>query len=506
MESATRSPRAVDGKETEMTEQANPRRQYGRSARCGRTCRALMPAALLALLAGCGSGNGQSETVVSSAAAGDGLAPVEETGTLRVVTRNAPTTWYFDQHLETAGTEHDLVEGFAQAHGWQVEWVMAESVSGVLEALASGEAHMAAAGLTHLPSRDERFRRGPEYMEIREQVVCHRDFDAMPGSASELEGVDLVVSADSSYVETLQDVRPESADFEAREIGTERLMAQVARQEIDCTVADSHIVRYNRRSFPHLDIAFDLSEPRALGWYVEAAQAALADLAAEWMQGDGGRELRELVDERYYAYIDQFDFVDLRALNRRIENRLPQYQPYFEEAAERTDLPADLLAALAYQESHWDPEARSPTGVRGLMMLTRRTAESLGVDRLDPLQSIDGGARYLQRQHELLPDDVAEPDRTYLALAAYNIGRGHLLDARRLARELGRDPDRWADMRETLPLLTEERYYQDLRYGYARGYQPVYYVQRIRNYRDVIRPVFVAEDEPISERVVVSRD
>lgn len=489
-----------------MTEHANHHAPAFRTTARGQARGALLPAALLALLAGCGAENGQSETMLSNANAGDGLAPVEATGTLRVVTRNAPTTWYFDQHLETAGTEHDLVEGFAQAHGWQVEWVMAESVSGVLEALESGEAHMAAAGLTHLDSRDERFRRGPEYMEITEQVVCHRDFDALPASAAELEGVDLVVSAGSSYVETLQDVLPESGAFEAREIGTERLMAQVARQEIDCTVADSHIVRYNRRSFPHLEIAFDLSEPRALGWYVQPDEAELADLARDWMQGEGGRELRERVDERYYAYIDQFDFVDLRALNRRIENRLPQYRPHFEEAAERTELPADLLAALSYQESHWDPEARSPTGVRGLMMLTRRTAESLGVDRLDPVQSIDGGARYLQRQHELLPDDIAEPDRTYLALAAYNIGRGHLLDARRLARELGRDPDRWADMRETLPLLTEERYYQNLRYGYARGYQPVYYVQRIRNYRDVIRPVFVAEDEAPADLAVVRRD
>ena len=489
-----------------MNEQENRHAPGARPSCCGRVCRALVPAAVLVLLAGCGPENGQSETMMSNASAGERLASVEETGTLRVVTRNAPTTWYFDQHLEPAGTEHDLVEGFAQAHGWQVEWVMAESVSGVLEALASGEAHMAAAGLTHLASRDERFHRGPEYMEITEQVVCHRDSDDKPGSADELEGVDLVVSAGSSYVETLQDVLPESAGFEAREIGTERLMAQVARQEIDCTVADSHIVRYNRRSFPHLDIAFDLSEPRALGWYVQPAHPALADLANEWMQADGGRELRELVDERYYAYINQFDFVDLRALNRRIEDRLPQYRPHFEEAAERTDLPADLLAALAYQESHWDPEARSPTGVRGLMMLTRRTAESLGVDRLDPVQSIDGGARYLQRQRGLLPDDIDEPDRTYLALAAYNIGRGHLLDARRLARQLGRDPDRWADMRETLPLLTEEEYYKDLRYGYARGYQPVYYVQRIRNYRDVIRPVFVAEDEAVSDRIVVRRD
>lgn len=475
----------------------------GRVPRCrGGLARALAASALFALIAGCGP----EEQHAEAAPGPSGLEPVEASGLLVVATRNAPTTWYYDQHLETAGTEHDLVQAFAHAHGWDVQWVLADSVSGVLDALDSGEVHMAAAGLTHLESRDERFLRGPGYMEVTEQVVCHRDFGSMPSGPADLEGLDLVVSAGSSYVETLAQAVPEGPRFRQEPVGTERLLAQVAERAIDCTVADSHIIRYNRRSFPHLEIAFDLSEPRSLGWYVHPDHEPLAGVAAKWMEAEGGRQARERVDELYYAYIGQFDFVDLRALNRRIEDRLPRYRDHFEQAAEDNDLPADLLAALAYQESHWDPEARSPTGVRGLMMLTQRTAEALGVEnRLDPVESIHGGARYLRRMHDLLPDDIPEPDRTYLALASYNIGRGHLLDARRLARELGRDPDSWTDMRETLPLLTEERYYRNLRYGYARGYQPVYYVQRIRNYRDVIRRVFVDDEVDPANVLVVRR-
>ena len=462
----------------------------------------LAASALLALIAGCGPEEGQSEATAATAA----LQPVEAGGLLVVATRNAPTTWHYDQHLETAGTEHDLVQAFAHAHGWDVQWVLADSVSGVLDALASGEVHMAAAGLTHLESRDERFVRGPDYMEVTEQVVCHRNFGSMPAAADDLPELDLVISAGSSYAETLAQALPEGAAFREESVGTERLLARVAEREIDCTVADSHIIRYNRRSFPHLEIAFDLSEPRALGWYVHPDHETLAGVAGKWMQSENGRQARERVEELYYAYIGQFDFVDLRALNRRIEDRLPRYREHFERAAQENELSPDLLAALAYQESHWDPQARSPTGVRGLMMLTQRTAEALGVEnRLDPVESIDGGARYLRRMHDLLPDDIPEPDRTYLALASYNVGRGHLLDARRLARELGRDPDSWADMRETLPLLTEERYYRNLRYGYARGYQPVYYVQRIRNYRDVIRRVFVDEEVDPADVLVVRR-
>ncbi len=123
-------------------------------------------------------------------------------------------------------------------------------------------------------------------------------------------------------------------------------------------------------------------------------------------------------------------------------------------------------------------------------MLTGRTADSLGVDPLDAAQAIRGGAEYLAEMHRRLPSTIPEPDRTYLALASYNIGRGHLLDARQLARDLGKNPDSWDDMREVLPLKADQRYYPRTRYGYARGYEPVHYVQRVRNYRDVIATEF----------------
>ena len=234
-----------------------------------------------------------------------------------------------------------------------------------------------------------------------------------------------------------------------------------------------------------------VGEPRELVWYAHPAHEALAETASRWMQSEPAAEVAQRIEHRYYAYIAEFDFVDLRALSRSLENKLPKYRPLFEKAARNTDLAPDLLAALAYQESGWNPEATSPTGVRGIMMLTRDTAKEQGVeDRLDPEQAIPGGARYLAWQRDRLPEDIPEPDRSYLALAAYNVGRGHLLDARRLAGELGRDPDSWVDMREVLPLLTEPEYYKNLRYGYARGYEPVHYVQRIRNYRDVIATAF----------------
>ncbi|WP_108445154.1 membrane-bound lytic murein transglycosylase MltF [Halomonas denitrificans] len=437
---------------------------------------ALLP---LALLQACGPDGASVAT----------LEPPVPGETLRVATRNAATTYYLDRRQAPAGPEHDLVAGFAEANDWEVEWVTLGSTAEVLAALEEGDVDLAAAGLTHLPSRDERFRQGPSHTDVVEQLVCHRERRPMPREVEEMADVEIRVTADSSYAERLESLANAHTGIAYAEDPrtTEMLLAAVAKREVDCTLADSNIVQVVRRHFPHLEVALNLTRGDRLGWYLPAGHGALAERAREWMASPEGEARLETMQHRYYDYIGDFDFVDLRALNRRIEERLPPLLSHFLAASEETGMPADLLAALAYQESHWDPRAVSPTGVRGIMMLTRNTAESLGVaNRLDPAEAIDGGARYLADRHDRLPDTIPEPDRTYLALASYNIGRGHLLDARQLARELGKNPDSWADMREVLPLKADKRYYPQTRYGYARGYEPVHYVQRIRNYLDVI--------------------
>lgn len=434
------------------------------------------------LVAGCGSGD---------RAIGQLPAPSEEQP-LVVVTRNAGTGLYYGRDGEPLGPEHDLVSAFAAEQGWTVKWITHPTTSKVVATLRNGEAHLAAAGLTRTSARDEGFTATVALRRINEQVICRRG-QVRATQMEDLAGVDLLVGADTSYAETLSELVTDhpTLRFESTEkLGTERLLQRVAQKGDVCTLADSHLVTSNRRIFPNLDVVLTLEPARELVWYAGVGQKRLAKRASKWLTSRSGKAALATVNERYYSYIPEFDFVDLRALARSIDSELPKYRPLFEKAASDKVLTPDLLAALAYQESHWDPSARSPTGVRGIMMLTRRTAEELGVNRLDPMQAIEGGARYLAQQHSRLPDDIPEPDRIYLALAAYNIGRGHLLDARKLARDLGKNPDNWTEMREVLPLLSEPRYYEKLRYGYARGHEPVHYVQRIRNYRDVIQPAF----------------
>ena len=446
---------------------------------------------LILIMAGCSQSDSDAASTSKPA---EQLAPPEETGVLEVATRNGATTYYLDRHQNPIGPEFSLVSRFAESKGWTVNWTMHDSTAEVLQALESGNTHLAAAGLTHLPSRTERFTRGPAHTEITEQLVCHRDMRPMPRKPESMPEVSIAVTADSSYVETLNKLASEHEGITFTEDDsrtTEVLLSEVAERDIDCTVADSNIVQVMRRHFPHLEVAMNLTQGNNLGWYLPAGSDDLAGTTREWMNSTEGDEAIGYIESRYYAYIGEFDFVDLRALNRRIDDRLPDFIDRFTEAETTTGMPADLLAALSYQESHWDPAAVSPTGVRGIMMLTRNTAESLGVmDRLDPVAAIDGGARYLADRHRRLPETIPEPDRTFLALASYNIGRGHLLDARQLARELGKNPDSWDDMKEVLPLKADKRYYPSTRYGYARGYEPVHYVQRIRNYRDVISSAF----------------
>lgn len=418
------------------------------------------------------------------------LEQIRADGTLVVLTRNAPTTYYLDRHGKPAGPEYELVSAFAESLGVEVEFKRLGTVAEILAALEAGKGDLAAAGLTVTEARRSRFRFGHSYQPVTQQVVCRRGGET-PESVADLVGLDLEVIASSSYVERLEQLRadehPELAWDETYDKTTEQLLVEVWAQRLDCTVADSTIVDINRRYYPELTAPFNLSRTQALAWALPWQRADVADAIEDWL--DAFEESGQLAqwEEAHYGFFEVFDYVDTRVLIRRIDQRFPRFREQFAAAARQYDLPPALLAAQGYQESHWNPKARSPTGVRGIMMLTRITAKEVGVsNRLDPAQSIWGGAKYLARMRTRLPDSVVEPDRTWLALAAYNVGWGHLLDARKLSDDLGLDPDQWRNLRVILPKLSDPAFYEDLKYGYARGSEPVRYVQRIREYQHIL--------------------
>ncbi|MGD8783866.1 MAG: membrane-bound lytic murein transglycosylase MltF [Thioalkalispiraceae bacterium] len=416
------------------------------------------------------------------------LDEIRKKGELIVVTRNAPTTFY-ELHDEKTGFEYEMASAFAKTLDVKPRFIIKDNTSEILAALSSGEAHLAAAGLTKTEKRQDNFLFGPIYQEVQQQVVCRRG-GANPKKVEELNGFNLRIASGTSYEEKILRLEKKYPVIEwniDHEADTETLLEEVWLKKIDCTVSDSTIVAINRRYYPELRVRFDLGEPQHLAWALPSQADDLQDQVEDWFSDYKESGELDALLEKYYGFIEVFDYVDTRRFVRRIRTVLPKYRHVFKKAAAKYNLDWELLAAQAYQESHWRSRAKSPTGVRGIMMLTLTTAKEVGIkSRLNPEQSIWGGAKYFNNLHKRIPDSVTEPDRTWFALAAYNVGMGHLYDARELARRLDKDPDQWHDLSEVLPLLSRKKYYKDLKHGYARGSEPVRYVQRIRDYHDIL--------------------
>lgn len=427
------------------------------------------------------------------------LDQVLELGELRVVTRNAPTTYYMGADVPT-GPEFDLVNGFAEELGVDLVIQPRSAVADLIPAVRSGQAHLAAAGLSITEERLQKVVFSQPYQQVEQHLVYRRG-NGKPDTLADIEDAEVVVMAGSSHAETLAALTQdwptlnwrEDADTESAE-----LLEAVASGEIPFTVADSTDFSINRQFHPELRIALDLDVANSIAWaFPTYGGRSLVERADQYLQKiRRNGELTRILD-RYYGHNDDFDYVGTRAFIRHYESRLPRYREMFESAADRTSLDWTLLAAIGYQESHWRRSAVSPTGVRGIMMLTRATADYVGIqDREDPAQSIAGGAAFFGRLKERIGDTVPEPDRTWMALAAYNVGYFHLKDARQIVEMQQGDPNRWVDVRDALPLLAQRRWYQRVEHGYARGWEPVTYVENIRNYRAILKWLERQNDSP----------
>lgn len=416
--------------------------------------------------------------------------PPWQTGELVVLTRFSPTTYYFDADGAPTGFEYDLVRRFADAQGWTVRFELASSLEEMFSRLERGEAHFAAAGLAATDKRLGRMRFGPAYADTREWVVCGSSAGA-PKDVADLVGLRIEVVAGSSHLDRLRDLRldhPELAWKEVELPGEEELLERVSTGLSDCTVADEMEYQIARNYLPGLQAVFDLGKARRIAWaFPKRGEPRLLETVGGFFQEMTQSGELEVLRERYFGHIFRLAEADVLGILEKRTTRLPALRPFFQEGQTLSGLDWRLLAAVAYQESHWDSKAVSPTGVRGIMMLTADTADRLGVkDRLDPRESILGGARYLRMLIDMIPDSVPEPDRTWMALAAYNIGPGHFAGALRLTRRLERNPDAWMDVKDVLPKLAQARYAGTLRYGYARGGEARAFAENVRIYYDIL--------------------
>jgi len=409
--------------------------------------------------------------------------PVRGKGELRVVTLEGPTT-YTKGLRGTEGLEFRLAQEFAREQGFDLYMYPVASPALMRAELAAGRADIAAAQITADSSWSRVGDPVAVYDHIPQLVVYRRG--ANPPSATDLASLHLLVKAGSPQERMLRRLKATLYP----KLG----WTAVARHSVDpvqdlqngvgdYAVVDANEYAYTRHLYPDVVSAFSLPETRPVQWVVRHTDPDLYAAVNRFVAAARQSGLLASLlapppqDQRVLAY------QDTRRFHKDITALLPQYRPWFEEASARTGVDWRLLAAIGYQESKWDPDAQSAMGASGMMMLTSGTAESLGVeDRSDPRESILAGARYLQAVREMVPARIPEPDRTWLAIAAYNVGYGHVEDARRLAQMRGKNPDSWPDVREQLPLLSDEGWYERLKHGFARGAEPAQFVDRIQRF------------------------
>jgi membrane-bound lytic murein transglycosylase F len=413
------------------------------------------------------------------------LQRIIQSGELRVVTRNTPTAFYYGPD-EPRGIEYELVKGFADRLGVDLRIYIADQVFPDLE---SGKAEIAAASLTVGNAHKNFVTFGPAYQNIQPEVIYRRG-TRRPRSLADLLGSKLVITADSPHAALLRQLRtqePLLGWVEEKHSSGEELLRRVETGDIDYTIADSHVFALLQHFYPDLRVAFNLGPVSSVAWALPKGEEDLREAVASYFAEIQSTGALDRILDRYYFATREFDYVGSRAFIRHYRTRLPRYRKSFEAAARATGVDWRLLAAMAYQESHWNPDAVSPTGVRGIMMLTEHTAKMLDIaDRDDATESITGGAEYFARVERKVPARIPEPDRSWLAVAAYNLGYGHLEDARILTQKQGGNPDSWTQVRERLPLLSDEQWHRKLQRGYAPGTQAVTYVDNIRRYYEIL--------------------
>jgi len=450
-------------------------------------------AALIAVLASC-------ERVPPA------LDGIRQRGELRVVTLNTPVSYYLGAH-GAEGLEFELAQAFAAKLGVGLLMYPVADAQAMRADLASGRADIAAAQLT-ADAGWERIGMGADvYERVPQHVVCRRSKAAVRKLA-DLGGSRLAVrdaSPQERLLERLRDSRGLDLEWLATAPASVDPLEDVKAGHADCALVDAREFSFSRHLYPEVSIAFSLPEERPAQWIVRRRAGDLYAAVNEFFRSIVTSGELTAILARASGDRRRFEYLESRQFQEHIASRLPPYRAWFEEAAAQHGIDWRLLAAMGYQESKWNPAAVSPDGAVGVMMLVASTAKSLGVkDRRDARQSIFAGARYFAHVRTKVPARVPEPDRTWMAVAAYNVGFGHLEDARVLAQARGKNPDLWADVRGVLPLLAQERWYARAKRGYARGWEPVQFVEQVQGFLTMLEWQELAEEDEEIESVGTS--
>lgn len=428
------------------------------------------------------------------------LEDIQKRGNVIMGTINSSLTYSYDG-AHYSGFDYELGKQFAIYLNVKLQIKEYSSLNELFYALDNKEVDFIGSALTLTPKRAKKYRSSPPYYYVSQKVVYHKG-TYRPRKIADVNAP-ISVLKDSSHEETLDHLLKEAPDLAIKIVDgedQESLLRQVAEKKIRFSIVDSSTLAQKQRYYPALAEAFTISEKQPVAWLINRGKdntvySAMIEFIGNRYQDHSIAKL----EEKYFGHVGHFDYVDTRIFLKRIKRTLPKYEPLFKEFA-NNEVNWLLLAAVSYQESHWNPNAKSPTGVRGMMMLTLDTADYIGIkNRLNAKQSIQGGSKYLALLIKRLPDSIPNNEKVWFALASYNIGYGHLMDARRITSLKKQNPNSWSDVKENLPLLHQRQWYKKTRYGYARGREAQHYVNNIRQYKKTLTWFITERDKKIAQ-------
>ena len=422
------------------------------------------------------------------------LSEMRRYGVLRVITRNNAAT-FFMWRGEQMGFEFELLREFAKRHDLHVEMIVAPQHASLFEMLERGAGDIAAASLpVDVPPRTPDVVMTRPFNYVYDHLVTRHDDDSILGFEN-LNGRTVTVRPSSTHWRTLErfrdsglkvDIMPAPEDAE-----TETLIAAVGEGRLDLTVAASHVLDIELGHRSDVRKAFTLRGPVALGWAVRRSNPELLAALDAFLEKEYRGLFFNVVYQKYFENPVRMRRHREDRVDHELAGGLSPWDELVKREAATHGFDWPLIVAQMYQESRFDPKAKSHAGALGLMQMLPRTAREFGVrDLRDPEQSIRAGVAYLSWLHSRFAPDLAVKDRMWFALAAYNAGYGHVTDARRLASgQLGLDPNRWFDNVETaMRLLSKRAYHRNTVHGYVRGHEVVKYVREIRErYRSYLQ-------------------
>ena len=417
------------------------------------------------------------------------LKQIKSNGILRIALVADPPH-YFPSKVKERGYDFELVSHYATSIDVELEIIKTNTSDEIIFLLNQGKVDIGILGSS--PEFDQKnIKNVVTYNNSKWYVIGNRANRQLPKSIDSIEPNTMIVANGSNASFMLHSIGEDYPSLlwdELKNTNVRSILERINENHSKISIISEDIYVYYQYLFPETKKIFVLPIKYPSRWLVKNNNnlSFLYSINSFFNKYKQNGKL-EKIGKTYYEHLNAFDYVDIRYYLKRIDKKLPKYKKYFVEAAKNSALDARIIAAVSYQESHWNRKARSPTGVRGMMMLTLDTAKRVGVkNRLNAKQSIFGGAKYLKILYESLSNTIKEPDRLWFTLAAYNIGLGHVEDARTITKSQGDNPNSWIDVEKHIPKLSQKKWYKKTKYGFARGHESIEFVKRVRRYYDIL--------------------